>query len=110
MQFKRKERYRDRLKGAVIAVAVVTVLSLCPASSKAGCGEPTFATITPDGSFEDWPPVLSNTRNTTEDGNGSSVPCPESADLDCVVPAARHDLRRFAWTYDGAALYLFVER
>jgi len=92
---------------AALLVAFLLVPSgPCPAA----CQSPTLATITPDGVMDDWAQVLTNPRNVTLDGEGSTLPCAETTDLDCWVGQAKDDLRRFAWTYDQANLYLFVER
>jgi len=97
-------------QGAFPAAGLCCLLLLVPLSVGAACQAPTLVTIVPDGTFEDWTAVLSNPANVTLDGDGASLPCSESPDRDCVVPSPHLDLRRFAWTYDESALYVFVER
>jgi len=75
-----------------------------------GNDAPTLVTITPDGQMGDWAAVLTNPRNVTLDGDGFSVNCAQTPDRDCPVDSEEMDLRRFAWTYDDAALYVFAER
>jgi len=86
------------------------ILACAPLPLLASCETPTLTTITLDGLMDDWAAVLANPRNLTEDGDGSSLSCLESTDRDCPVARQTLDLTRFAWTYDEAKLYLFVER
>jgi len=103
-------RNGTRRMGPRPAPALCLLALLLLARSAGACDPPTLLTISPDGTFEDWAAVLANPGNVTLDGDGSAVPCAESPDRDCIVPQAGLDLRRFAWTYDETALYIFVER
>jgi len=93
-----------------IATLPVWAVGLLLATVVAGNDRPTLVTITPDGQMGDWAPVLANPRNVTVDGDGFSLDCGQTPDRDCPVTYEREDLRRFAWTYDDASLYVFVER
>jgi hypothetical protein len=63
-----------------------------------------------DGDLSDWTEVLTNPENVSRDGDGSSLGCSGSTDLDCAIAAGDLDLARFAWTWDVDNLYLYVER
>ena len=71
---------------------------------------PTLVDVTIDGSFADWTEVLANPLNAGRDGDGSTVPCFLSTDLDCAVDRPSHDLVRFAWTANATYLFLYAER
>ena len=71
---------------------------------------PTLLSIAPDGLFEDWTAARTNPKNITVDGDGASVPCPETPDRDCIVPSNSGDLDFLVWTYDQTSLYLLIKR
>jgi len=86
-------------------------LLLCAAVPAAWAGpSPTLLSITPDGQFEDWASARANVLNVTQDGDGATVPCPETSDRDCVVASNSGDLDYLVWTYDPTSLYLLVKR
>ena len=105
-------QHKEFLRGSILVAltAALTALSSGPAVAASCQGPPTLLTITPDGTFSDWSSVLANPANLTLDGDGSSIPCPNSDDRDCPIPSPALDLLRFAWTYDATALYVFIER
>lgn len=88
----------------------VLVMLLACAATTGAAGLPTRTTIVLDGGFDDWQTVLANPRNVILDGDGSSIPCAESTDRDCIVSKAGADVRRMALTWDDQNLYLYVER
>src|SRR5207244_7531386 len=72
----------------------------------------TLTTITVDGRTPDWAGVLSNSLQTTHDGDGQTIsPCSLSTDRDCPVGGGTgNDLLTFSWTYDASFVYLYIER
>jgi len=99
--------------GAPPYLGLALLLLTAPIAASGACDPPTLVSITLDGLMDDWGPVLANPRNVTLDGPGAGVSCLTSPDADCPIPGpggVPRDLRRFAWTYDETALYLFVER
>ncbi|MDF1564849.1 MAG: Ig-like domain-containing protein [Deltaproteobacteria bacterium] len=96
-----------KLRWTALFTAICGLLLL---AVPARAGSPTLTTITVDGSFGDWAVVLANPLQVTLDGDGSSIDCAVSADLDCPVGSKGRDLYRFAWTYDATNLYLYTER
>ena len=89
-------------------LAVMALVSLWALGATAQA--PTLKTINVDGNLSDWDEVLLNPAQVTLDGDGSSVPCVYSTDLDCIVQATGRDLRKFAWTYDATYIYFYVQR
>jgi len=92
--------------GGTLALSVL--LALMAATCFAG--QPTRTSIILDGTFDDWQTVFANPENLVTDGDGSSVPCAESLDRDCIVQTDGADIRRMAVTWDDQNLYLYVER
>lgn len=91
------------------AAALLWILAAAPLPAPPS-DPPNLLSVTPDGFFEDWATVLANPASVTVDGDGSTIPCNQSSDRDCVVADPSHDLQRFAWTYDPTNLYLYFER
>lgn len=90
----------------ISAIILVAALTAGPVRS----GVPTQATIVLDGSFDDWQTVLANPANTVFDGDGSSIPCSDSSDRDCIISSPPSDLQSFAFTWDDQNLYLLFRR
>ena len=100
---------RRLVVGLVAGVAVgLVAVAPAPAFGQA-CIAPTLRSINIDGDLSDWAEVLANPDNTSRDGDGSTVSCGVSTDLDCSM-GSRHDLIRLAWTSDGVKLFLYFER
>ena len=99
-----RERKGTRTGGWLASALAALVALPCAA------GQPTRATINLDGSFGDWQTVFANPENLVLDGDGSTVPCPESTDRDCIVSSKGADIRRMAITWDDQNLYLYAER
>jgi hypothetical protein len=78
-------------------------------ASPAGGAVPLRAPIVVDGSFADWDEVRTNASNATVEGQGSGVDCLLSTDRDCPINELDLDLREFAWTWDEANFYFFVD-
>ncbi|MEM7244247.1 MAG: hypothetical protein AAF533_02820 [Acidobacteriota bacterium] len=98
-----------RLRPVLVSTVVfLSGLFLSTPNTRANCG-PTLAEITVDGRFEDWANVLRNPANLGVDAFGNIPPCGSTGDRDCPFGAAL-DLRRFATTWDGDFLYVFIER
>jgi MYXO-CTERM domain-containing protein len=98
--------------GAAAASAALLVGSEAPVQAATPL---TLATMTIDGSFGDWTPVLANVNQATRDGDGSSYAqalCAQfSGDRDCsLAGGSGNDFLTFAWTYDESNVYLYVER
>ncbi len=82
---------------------------LITVSTALAASRPVLKTIAIDGNASDWSDVVSNDFQTTIDGNGILEPC-SGIDLDCPIQSTGRDLGKFAWTYDSANLYLYLER
>ena len=87
---------------------LLTALAFIPRIALS-CETPAFASITPDGDFDDWGAVFANQANTVFDGGGK-IECSESIDRDCPVDHEEDDIRLFAWTMDETTLSFFFER
>ncbi|MEM7246222.1 MAG: hypothetical protein AAF533_12815 [Acidobacteriota bacterium] len=94
---------------AWLGLLVLTLALAVPDTRAQGCG-PTLTSITLDGEFDDWVPVLTNPANVSFDSDGSSLPCGVSLDRDCTITNAPLDLRAFATTWDDQNLYFYLER
>ncbi|HPR63144.1 MAG TPA: hypothetical protein PK014_02890 [Thermoanaerobaculia bacterium] len=88
-----------------VLLMILTALSLFAAG-------PTLKTITVDGVATDWAPILSNPLQVTNDGEFSPQCNVPPLDRDCTnnTNISGRDLNRFAWTYDGSNIYMYVSR
>lgn len=101
------------LRGPMGACLAALAALLCLAPGDASARRPTLRTITIDGDMSDWDVVLANPTNVSVDDDAYSHrgDCSGTGDLDCPdVRLASKDISRFAWTYDAAGLYVFLER
>ncbi|HKY31805.1 MAG TPA: DUF11 domain-containing protein [Candidatus Polarisedimenticolia bacterium] len=89
---------RPRARAALAAVLLAAVVR--PAASA-----PTLATITVDGAFADWGPVLADPDNVVLDGPAGGLPDADGPS----VPASR-DVDTIAFTWDATFLYLYIHR
>jgi len=92
----------------ILAATALAAVLLLPEATAAD--QPTRTTIILDGSLDDWQTVLANPLNSVFDSDGSSIPCGDSSDRDCIVPSSTSDLKAFAFTWDDQNLYILVRR
>ena len=82
---------------------------MSPATAQCVCGFDdgafTLTTIIVDGDTSDWASVLADPDNNVCDGPAGGL-----ADLDAPVQSTGRDIVQFAFTWDGAGVYLFTER
>ncbi len=85
---------------------ILTLLVTVSASSQADL---VSTTITVDGSFADWNPILlhSHLAQVATDGDGTTN---SPMDRDYPVQSTGRDLKTFAYTWDINNLYFYVER
>jgi len=84
-----------------------------------GSGLFTLVTITPDGTFDDWDTVVTNSgvpangnpRNNVCDADGSdNTETGTHPDRDWQVQSTGRDLEQFAFTWDDTNLYFYTRR
>src|SRR5688572_9483331 len=88
---------RDRVACTTACCLAAALLLAAPATHAVS---PTRTAIAIDGDLSDWALVLANPANTTRDGDGSTIPCSASTDLDCPIADPSADITRFGWTWD----------
>ena len=94
---------------AFALLVIAGLFWLSPATAQCVCGFDdgayTLITISVDGDTSDWAPVLADSDNNVCDGPAGGI-----SDLDAPVQSTGRDIAQFAFTWDGAGVYLFTER